>query len=219
MGVITCQYLEMKNYHWRGLYKTPTFGSVPLSLSLSLSLSHFLPPLSLSLSLPASLSLSLSLPASLSLSLPACSGKLRRAVTQFTPYSWTSYRWGYTQSLSRFIFVVIIVIFVSIGCCMCCHGNGVSLAVAGAGAEHVLPQDHSVAASQPHLQLLPCPGLCLQWSLCHEGDVRLSLHEVRGCGLHQPVFTCLSLSLSRPATRMLELGGFPGSALQPSSAR
>jgi phosphatidylserine synthase 2 len=63
LGVKTCEYLEMKNYYWRGLYKTPTFK-----------------------------------------------GKLRRAVTQFTPYSWTSYRWGYTQSLSRFIFIFAIVI-------------------------------------------------------------------------------------------------------------
>jgi phosphatidylserine synthase 2 len=64
LGIKTCEYLEMKSYHWRGLYKTPTIR-----------------------------------------------GKLRRAVTQFTPYSWTSYRWGYTESFTRFCFVVATVIF------------------------------------------------------------------------------------------------------------
>ena len=28
LGVKTCEYLEMKNYHWRGLYKAPTFKLV-----------------------------------------------------------------------------------------------------------------------------------------------------------------------------------------------
>lgn len=64
LGMKTCQYFEMKSYHWRGLFKTPTIR-----------------------------------------------GKIRRAVTQFTPYSWTPYRWGYTESFSRFCFVVVIVIF------------------------------------------------------------------------------------------------------------
>ena len=26
-GIKTCEYLEMKNYHWRSLYKTPTIRS------------------------------------------------------------------------------------------------------------------------------------------------------------------------------------------------
>ena len=42
-------------------------------------------------------------------------GKLKRAVGQFTPYSWTSYQWGYSESLKRFSFVCIIVFIVSVG--------------------------------------------------------------------------------------------------------
>ena len=51
-------------------------------------------------------------------------------------------------------------------------------AVADSGAEHVLPQDHSLGASQPHPQFLPRGPLCSVWILCHEGDVRLPQLQV-----------------------------------------
>ena len=94
-------------------------------------------------------------------------------MTQFTPYSWTSYRWGYTQSLSRFIFVFAIVISVSYTerVFLPISMTMVYFAVVGAGTEHVLSKGDSVDSSQPHLQLLPSFGLCLQWILCHEGNV------------------------------------------------
>ena len=66
-GMMTCHYLEMKSYHWRGLWKIPTLK-----------------------------------------------GKLKRAVGQFTPYSWTTYQWGYTDSFKRFVFVCVLIVLVSI---------------------------------------------------------------------------------------------------------
>lgn len=66
LGMMTCHYLEMKGYHWRGLWKIPTLK-----------------------------------------------GKLKRAVGQFTPYSWTSYQWGYTDSFKRFVFVCGLIVLVS----------------------------------------------------------------------------------------------------------
>ena len=43
-----------------------------------------------------------------------CRGKVKRAVGQFTPYYWTSFQWGYTQSFTRFIFVFVLAIIVSL---------------------------------------------------------------------------------------------------------
>ena len=63
--MVTCHYLEMKAYHWRGLWKIPTLK-----------------------------------------------GKLKRAVGQFTPYSWTRYQWGYSDSLKRFVFVCGLIVMV-----------------------------------------------------------------------------------------------------------
>lgn len=63
-GMRVSAWLEMKTYHWMGLWKIPTFK-----------------------------------------------GKLKRAVSQFTPHSWTHYRWGYTESFKRFCFVCIIATF------------------------------------------------------------------------------------------------------------
>ncbi len=42
-------------------------------------------------------------------------GKMKRAVGQFTPYYWTNFQWGYTQSFTRFLFVFILAIIVSLG--------------------------------------------------------------------------------------------------------
>lgn len=43
-----------------------------------------------------------------------CRGKLKRAVGQFTPYSWTVYQWGYTESFKRFSFVCVVIVIVSV---------------------------------------------------------------------------------------------------------
>ena len=40
---------------------------------------------------------------------------MKRAVGQFTPYYWTNFQWGYTQSFTRFLFVFILAIIVSLG--------------------------------------------------------------------------------------------------------
>ena len=44
--------------------------------------------------------------------IPTLKGKLKRAVGQFTPYSWTSYQWGYSDSFKRFVFVCGLVVLV-----------------------------------------------------------------------------------------------------------
>ena len=51
--------------------------------------------------------------------LPPFRGKVKRVVGQFTPYSWTHYRWGYFGSFKRFSFVCLIVIFVRAVLCVC----------------------------------------------------------------------------------------------------
>lgn len=43
------------------------------------------------------------------------SGKMRRVVGQFTPYSWTSFEWGYTKSFTNFVLVCFIIFLVSTG--------------------------------------------------------------------------------------------------------
>ncbi|XP_064400566.1 phosphatidylserine synthase 2-like isoform X2 [Halichondria panicea] len=63
-GMLTCEYLEMKTYQWRGLWKTPTLK-----------------------------------------------GKMKRFVGQFMPYSWTSYRWAYTESFGRFSAICLLTIW------------------------------------------------------------------------------------------------------------
>jgi len=44
---------------------------------------------------------------------------VKRVVGQFTPYSWTHYRWGYFGSFKRFSFVCLSVVFVSVCVCVC----------------------------------------------------------------------------------------------------
>ena len=39
---------------------------------------------------------------------------MKRAVGQFTPYYWTSFQWGYTQSFKRFTFVFVLAVIVSL---------------------------------------------------------------------------------------------------------
>ena len=41
-------------------------------------------------------------------------GKLKRAVGQFTPHSWTQFKWGYMESFQQFFYVVLMSIFVSL---------------------------------------------------------------------------------------------------------
>ena len=41
---------------------------------------------------------------------PTIKGKIKRVVSQFTPYSWTSYQWGYTESFKKFLFMCFIIV-------------------------------------------------------------------------------------------------------------
>ena len=45
--------------------------------------------------------------------IPTYSGKVKRAVQQFTPYSWTKFEWQATKNFKHFITVVLIVVIVS----------------------------------------------------------------------------------------------------------
>ena len=44
--------------------------------------------------------------------IPTYSGKVKRAVQQFTPYSWTKFEWAYTKDFKHFSMVVMIVVLV-----------------------------------------------------------------------------------------------------------
>ncbi|KAI6658523.1 Phosphatidylserine synthase 2-like [Oopsacas minuta] len=43
--------------------------------------------------------------------IPTFKGKLKRAIGQFMPYSWTSFHWGYMESLYRWLVIWCIVLF------------------------------------------------------------------------------------------------------------
>lgn len=41
--------------------------------------------------------------------IPTFRGKIKRIVTQFSPYSWVSYEWRPTASLKRWLFMIVLI--------------------------------------------------------------------------------------------------------------
>ena len=64
-GMLTCEYLKMKPYHWRGMWNIPSYR-----------------------------------------------GKMKRIVSQFTPYCWVPFEWKPTQSLGRWLAILGVIVLV-----------------------------------------------------------------------------------------------------------